>query len=164
MPRYTTSQTFTESNTQVVLLPEPGLPDNKPKVDPSKENLEEKLRRIVDTVPGKLSSTSGSSAGSGSGDFHEYRGYRRKEIFRLNRMEAEYKQRMAEEGFQQRQQQRQQEAEERTAKKRAKRLKKKQKKKQRKGGEGGATEGGNASGDDGSSGDSEEDAPQEALD
>lgn len=35
------------------------------------EDLEVKLRRIIDNVPVRVSNTSGSSAGSGSGDFHQ---------------------------------------------------------------------------------------------
>ncbi|KAF6144605.1 hypothetical protein GIB67_006097 [Kingdonia uniflora] len=35
------------------------------------EDLEIKLRRILDNVPVRVSNTSGSSAGSGSGDFHQ---------------------------------------------------------------------------------------------
>ena len=35
------------------------------------EDLEVKLRRIIDNVPVRVSNTSGSSAGSGSGDFQQ---------------------------------------------------------------------------------------------
>ncbi|XP_020699656.2 uncharacterized protein LOC110111925, partial [Dendrobium catenatum] len=35
------------------------------------EDLEVKLRRIIENVPVRVSNTSGSSAGSGSGDFHQ---------------------------------------------------------------------------------------------
>ncbi|MQM09665.1 hypothetical protein Taro_042541 [Colocasia esculenta] len=35
------------------------------------EDLEVKLRRIIDNVPVRVSNTSGSSAGAGSGDFHQ---------------------------------------------------------------------------------------------
>lgn len=35
------------------------------------EDLEVKLRRIMENVPVRVSNTSGSSAGSGSGDFHQ---------------------------------------------------------------------------------------------
>ncbi|PNX71840.1 hypothetical protein L195_g027726 [Trifolium pratense] len=38
------------------------------------EDLEIKLRRIIDNVPVRVSNTSGSSAGSGSGDFHQESG------------------------------------------------------------------------------------------
>ena len=37
------------------------------------EDLEIKLRRILENVPVRVSNTSGSSAGSGSGDFHQVR-------------------------------------------------------------------------------------------
>lgn len=100
MPRYTTSQTYTDGNTQIVALPEPGSRGEgtgsglgaliavpraeggskaiveykageetiKPLDD---EDLEVKLRRISEQVPVRISNTSGSSAGSGSGDFHQ---------------------------------------------------------------------------------------------
>jgi Protein of unknown function (DUF1168) len=35
------------------------------------EDIEIKLRRIMESVPVRVSNTSGSSAGSGSGDFHQ---------------------------------------------------------------------------------------------
>lgn len=83
MPRYTTSQTYTDGNTQIVALPEQNqvqgtgnqiveyrgdgaVADRK-----DDEDLEEKLRRISEQVPVRISNTSGSSAGSGSGDFHQ---------------------------------------------------------------------------------------------
>ncbi|GMQ01002.1 hypothetical protein CsSME_00047813 [Camellia sinensis var. sinensis] len=39
--------------------------------NPEEEDLEIKLRRILEHVPVRVSNTSGSSAGSGSGDFHQ---------------------------------------------------------------------------------------------
>ena len=39
------------------------------------KDLEVKLRRISEQVPVRISNTSGSSAGSGSGDFHQVRLY-----------------------------------------------------------------------------------------
>lgn len=157
MPRYTTSQTYTDGNTQIVALPEGesaslnhgsngsgtlvpaavgaiveykgGESAIKPLDD---EDLEVKLRRISEQVPVRISNTSGSSAGSGSGDFHQYRQMRRREQDRVHRMEIDYQKRTAEREFLQRREERLREAEERTAKKRALRQKKKEKKKLKK--------------------------------
>ncbi|EFJ36625.1 hypothetical protein SELMODRAFT_403186 [Selaginella moellendorffii] len=141
MPRYTTSQTYTEGNTQVVTLAstrgdgkalvpasEPAIPE----IPAEDEDLEIKLRRITEQVPVRISNTSGSSAGSGSGDFHQYRQMRRREQDRLARMEADYQRKKEQTEFAIRREARLKEAEERTAKRRAKRLKKKEKKKQKK--------------------------------
>ncbi|KAK7280320.1 hypothetical protein RJT34_25383 [Clitoria ternatea] len=119
------------------------------------EDLEVKLRRIIDNVPVRVSNTSGSSAGSASGDFHQvdsevnspmcklvrncdvrgyiqYRQMRRKEQDRLARMEVDYQKRKELAEFNMRREERLKAAEERTAKKRAKRQKKKQRKKEKK--------------------------------
>ncbi|KAK3195891.1 hypothetical protein Dsin_027201 [Dipteronia sinensis] len=96
------------------------------------EDLEIKLRRIMENVPVRVSNTSGSSAGSGSGDFHQYRQMRRKEQDRLTRMDADYQRRKEVAEFNMRMEERVKTAEERTAKKRLKRQKKKQRKKEKK--------------------------------
>lgn len=103
-----------------------------PAANPEDEDLEVKLRRIIECVPVRVSNTSGSSAGSGSGDFHQYRQMRRKEQDRLARMDADYQKRKEVAEFSQRREERLKAAEERTAKKRLKRQKKKQKKKEKK--------------------------------
>ncbi|CAM8937720.1 unnamed protein product [Rhodiola kirilowii] len=103
-----------------------------PVIQPEDEDLEVKLRRIIDNVPVRVSNTSGSSAGSGSGDFHQYRQMRRKEQDRLSRMDVDYQRRKEEADFFKRREERLKAAEERTAKKRLKRQKKKQKKKEKK--------------------------------
>ncbi|XP_071729955.1 uncharacterized protein [Rutidosis leptorrhynchoides] len=96
------------------------------------EDLEVKLRRIIDHVPVRVNNTSGSSAGSGSGDFHQYRQMRRKEQDRLARMDVDYQKRKEVAEFNKRRDERLKAAEERTAKKRLKRQKKKQKKQEKK--------------------------------
>ncbi|KAM0942749.1 putative PRKR-interacting protein [Dioscorea sansibarensis] len=96
------------------------------------EDLEVKLRRIIDNVPVRVSNTSGSSAGSGSGDFHQYRQMRRKEQDRLARMDVDYQRRKQLAEFNLRREERLKASEERTAKKRLKRQKKKQKRKEKK--------------------------------
>ncbi|XP_021750788.1 PRKR-interacting protein 1-like isoform X1 [Chenopodium quinoa] len=110
------------------------------------EDIEIKLRRILENVPVRVSNTSGSSAGSGSGDFHQtdscypglnakfvlkYRQMRRKEQDRLVRMEVDYQRRREVAEFEYRREQRLKAAEEQAAKKRAKRQKKKQRKKEK---------------------------------
>ncbi|KAG8368431.1 hypothetical protein BUALT_Bualt15G0044700 [Buddleja alternifolia] len=103
-----------------------------PAANPEDEDLEIKLRRILECVPVRVSNTSGSSAGSGSGDFHQYRQMRRKEQDRLSRMDADYQKRKEIAEFKERREERLKAAEERTAKKRLKRQKKKQRKKGKK--------------------------------
>lgn len=138
MPRYTTSQTYTDGNTQIVALQQDSdlrlaiveTPSEDAAAAPAKpedEELETKLRRILEHVPVRISNTSGSSAGSGSGDFHQYRQMRRREQDRLARMELDYQKRKEESEFLVRRESRLKAAEERTSKKRAKRQKKKQK-------------------------------------
>ncbi|CAN6230914.1 unnamed protein product [Urochloa humidicola] len=101
------------------------------KLREDEEDLEVKLRRIMENVPVRVSNTSGSSAGSGSGDFHQYRQMRRREQDRLARMDADYQKRKAMAEFELRREERLKAAEERTAKKRLKRQKKKQRKKEK---------------------------------
>ncbi|KAG5254140.1 hypothetical protein OIU77_016596 [Salix suchowensis] len=96
------------------------------------EDLELKLRRILENVPVRVSNTSGSSAGSGSGDFHQYRQMRRKEQDRLARMDADYQRRKEIAEFNMRREERMKAAEEQTEKKRLKRQKKKQRKNEKK--------------------------------
>ncbi|KAL5722069.1 hypothetical protein ACHQM5_005636 [Ranunculus cassubicifolius] len=97
------------SNSLVEYTPKPPQPDA--------EELELKLRRILENVPVRVNNTSGSSAGSGSGDFHQ-----------VTRMDEHYKKTMEVEEFNARREERLKVAEERTEKKRLKRQKKKLKK------------------------------------
>ncbi|CAA6670581.1 unnamed protein product [Spirodela intermedia] len=106
------------------------------------EDLEVKLRRIIDNVPVRVSNTSGSSAGAGSGDFHQYRQMRRREQDRLARMDVDYQRRKELAEFNMRREERMKAAEERTAKKRQKRQKRKQRKKEQKTTKDGDTGGG----------------------
>ncbi|KAL5563586.1 hypothetical protein UlMin_033333 [Ulmus minor] len=138
-----------DGDLQVVAAPEKGtlsLPPRPPSATGStalveytppvfkeeEEDIEIKLRRILENVPVRVNNTSGSSAGSGSGDFHQYRQMRRKEQDRLARMDVDYQRRKEEAEFNMRREERLKAAEERTAKKRLKRQKKKQRKRGKK--------------------------------
>lgn len=90
--------------------------------------LEAKLKMINDMVPTRVYNTSSSTAGAGSGDFHQYRMIRRTEQARVARIEEDWKKKTEEEEYEARKREREQQAEEKTAKNRAKRQKKKAKK------------------------------------
>lgn len=60
-----------KSETQLASTDSNALVAYTPPVKEEDEDLEVKLRRIIDNVPVRVSNTSGSSAGSGSGDFHQ---------------------------------------------------------------------------------------------
>mmetsp|Transcript_21121 Transcript_21121/g.46257 ORF Transcript_21121/g.46257 Transcript_21121/m.46257 type:complete len:170 (-) Transcript_21121:447-956(-) len=94
--------------------------------------LENKLRMINETVPTRVYNTSSSTAGAGSGDFHQYRMIRRTEQQRQKRIDEEWERKLKEEEYEAKKQERLAAAEERTAKRRAQRQKKKQKKKGKK--------------------------------
>eukprot|EP01100_Stratorugosa_tubuloviscum_P012671 TRINITY_DN610_c0_g1_i1.p1 TRINITY_DN610_c0_g1~~TRINITY_DN610_c0_g1_i1.p1 ORF type:complete len:161 (-),score=70.00 TRINITY_DN610_c0_g1_i1:81-563(-) len=76
--------------------------------------------------------TQGSTAGSGSGDFHQYRTYRRKEYFRLEKIDRDHKEVIKQEEFQKRREERILKESLITAKKASKRNRLKQLKKENK--------------------------------
>ncbi|KAG2483823.1 hypothetical protein HYH03_017346 [Edaphochlamys debaryana] len=122
--------------------------------------LEAKLKYIQETVPTKVYNVSSSSAGAGSGDFHQYRIVRRAEQDRVRKMDADFAQKQREDEFKRKLDEMNAKHDEKTAKKRLKRQKKKQQKKAKKEGEGeGAAGAGKESEDSGS-----EDGAQPALD
>ncbi|KAM3213868.1 hypothetical protein ACQJBY_066355 [Aegilops geniculata] len=82
-----------DSGKQLVLVEGGGKSSGGVKLREDEEDLEVKLRRIMENVPVRVSNTSGSSAGSGSGDFHQYRQMRRREQDRITRMESDYEKR-----------------------------------------------------------------------
>ncbi|EFJ41743.1 hypothetical protein VOLCADRAFT_121611 [Volvox carteri f. nagariensis] len=125
------------------------------------QDLEAKLKHIQETMPTKVYNVSSSSAGAGSGDFHQYRIVRRAEQDRVRKMEADWEKKQQEAEFKLKIEELNKIAEDRTAKKRLKRQKKKEQKKQKKGLVGEAAAGGDGQ-DSGQSG--SEDNGQPALD
>ena len=92
------------------------------------ERPEEKLPRVFNP-PEFIRNVWGSSAGAGSGDFHVYRGIRRRQYAREKFENVMSEKQEKDEEFQKKVAQNKKEAEVKTAKKRAKRLKKKFKQK-----------------------------------
>jgi len=101
----------------------------KPAFIPDKPT--EKLPRVFNP-PEFVRNIWGSSAGAGSGDFHVYRGVRRREYARQKFLKEKYAKDDLDEEFQKRLAQHKTAAVEKTDKKRAKRLKKKAKQKNKK--------------------------------
>mmetsp|Transcript_10357 Transcript_10357/g.16897 ORF Transcript_10357/g.16897 Transcript_10357/m.16897 type:complete len:169 (-) Transcript_10357:141-647(-) len=93
----------------------------------------------------------GSTAGAGSGDFHQYRQMRRKELFREAKLEDDWVKKSAQEEFEQTREMKQKEIEAKTAKKREKRKKKQAKDKAKKD----AVKKAKITGSDGQTGDSQ---------
>jgi hypothetical protein len=60
-----------DSGKELAVVEAPGKSSGGVKLREDEEDLEVKLRRIMENVPVRVSNTSGSSAGSGSGDFHQ---------------------------------------------------------------------------------------------
>ena len=91
----------------------------------------DEVRRPIMTqvVVEKIENLPGSTAGAGSGDFHQYRNLKRREEARLEIMELEYRERKIREEFEHLREFHQKQSLEATAKKALKRLKKKNRKK-----------------------------------
>jgi hypothetical protein len=60
-----------DTGKELVVVDPAGKGSGGVKLREDDEDLEVKLRRIMENVPVRVSNTSGSSAGSGSGDFHQ---------------------------------------------------------------------------------------------
>ncbi|KAH7620854.1 hypothetical protein Ndes2526B_g04788 [Nannochloris sp. 'desiccata'] len=137
------------------------------------EELDKKLRHIVEDVPDRVYHVMGSNAGAGSGEFHTYRHSRRREQERLKQIDGDAERQEKEKERLERLAQLENADEEKTAKRRAKRQKKKDNKrgKRQKNDEGGGAALSGGRGDaghpqsDGREGEEEEPAlPQPDLD
>ena len=89
------------------------------------EELDKKLRHILEDVPDRVYHVMGSNAGAGSGEFHTYRHSRRREQERLKRIDEEAEKQAKEKERLERLMTLEDADEEKTAKRRAKRQKKK---------------------------------------
>mmetsp|Transcript_20184 Transcript_20184/g.31556 ORF Transcript_20184/g.31556 Transcript_20184/m.31556 type:complete len:182 (-) Transcript_20184:659-1204(-) len=115
---------------------------------PTEEEKEEASK--VDIL--EVQNVMGSTAGAGSGDFHQYRSARRKEMFRIQRIEKKAQEQEEIAAFEKKKRERADEVEQQRQKRAEKRRKKKDKKKG-KGGGGGSnqpnqSQGGQADDDD----------------
>jgi hypothetical protein len=109
MPRYTSTQVYTDTNTKIVAAGYTGEGSKKPSVE-------------------KVENVMGSTAGAGSGEFDLYRSSRRRERQRLETMEISDKREYEEKAFAEKYERNKREAEERTSKNAEKRKRKKDKK------------------------------------
>jgi hypothetical protein len=97
-------------------------------VDQVPDYLKQNSKFIPTTIKvEKTQNTSGSTAGAGSGDFHQYRQLRRKERYRLVQMEAAARKQQAIEAHAENREDLRRECENRTLKKALKRRQKKEK-------------------------------------
>jgi Protein of unknown function (DUF1168) len=112
MPRYTSTQVFTDTNTKIVSSGSYGGDNSNKKVKVEK----------VDNVMG-------STAGAGSGEFDLYRSARRREITRLESMDKADKEEAERRLFAEKVERNRREADERTAKNASKRKRKREKRK-----------------------------------
>ncbi len=92
----------------------------------------QRKERDPNKAPEFVYNVMGSSAGAGSGEFHVYRQYRRKETLRMNVLSARKEKDDLNDAYHQKLAENERVAEERTAKKRGKRNKKKEAAKKRK--------------------------------
>mmetsp|Transcript_10655 Transcript_10655/g.16151 ORF Transcript_10655/g.16151 Transcript_10655/m.16151 type:complete len:166 (-) Transcript_10655:59-556(-) len=116
MGRYTTVQTYSDSNTKVVTASSSTAAETGPK----KLQVE------------KVNNVMGSCAGAGSGEFDIYRAARRREHFRLEEIERQKQSEQQQKELEEKIRRNRLEAEERTRKNAEKRKKKKAKKEERK--------------------------------
>lgn len=107
-------------------------PEEIEKREKEAEELDKKLRHIVEDVPDRIYHIMGSCAGAGSGDFHTYRHSRRREQERLKRIREEHAKETLNKEFKERLESKLLEDDAKTAARRAKRLKQKEKKQQKK--------------------------------
>ncbi|XP_077995967.1 PRKR-interacting protein 1 homolog [Glandiceps talaboti] len=117
-----------------VYVPKSAADEQRMKIEKLMKNPDKEVR-IPDrkkewkpkTAPEFVRHVMGSSAGAGSGEFHVYRGIRRREFARQAYIDGQGQQQREDEAFHQKLEENRAKAEEKTAKNRQKRLRKKQK-------------------------------------
>lgn len=117
MGRYSTVQTYSDQNTKVVAASA---------ISSKNEQIEDKAKKRL--VVEKVENVMGSTAGAGSGEFDVYRAARRRELTRLDAIEAQQKAEEEARTFAEKVAKNKAEADSRTAKNAEKRNKKKMKK------------------------------------
>lgn len=120
----------TMSSSALSVVSEQALADRETRIKDA-QILEVKLKFINENVQTRIQNVCSSSAGAGSGDFHQYRMVRRSEQERVRKMEEDWKKNEEKETYETNIQDKQKMHEDKTSKRRAKRQKKKAKKKSR---------------------------------
>lgn len=131
MGRYTTVQTYSDSNPMVVKVPyETAAGAGGTKEAMKNDFANEKGGHGAGYTVEKVNNVMGSTAGAGSGDFHHYRHTRRREILRVEAMEKDAVRTEQEAEFDAQREAGRRECEERTRRNAEKRRRKKQKRQQ----------------------------------
>ncbi|PIK50896.1 putative PRKR-interacting protein 1-like [Apostichopus japonicus] len=125
---------FHKKNDKPLVLPKSFADKQRVHLEKLMNNMEkpvfipEKLKNRTPRAPPEfVRDVMGSSAGAGSGEFHVYRGYRRREMARQAFLDSSHEKEEKDAKFQEKLEKNKQKAEDRTAKKRAKRQRRKQK-------------------------------------
>lgn len=126
MGRYTTVQTYSDTNPMVVKLPYDEAAAKSSAGQDDSSDARGPRHGAGYTVE-RVNNVMGSTAGAGSGDFHHYRHTRRREMMRMENMEKDATEDQAEEDFAARVEAKRKECQERTRRNAEKRKRKRQK-------------------------------------